>query len=259
MLLICGSRDDRFVSEFLRLSLDAELKTELIEEAELFGSCPFAFERQGSTTKGFLNLHQQVVSLNELQGVILRLPRLWWPSHEFDLQDQMFVYHEVTASWFALIDCLTCPVVNRFGLGWWLQDLSYSLELRDALALAIGAETIELEGASLESIRQWPAQPGDDRETKKVIGVYRSAGVTIPNQECPADLLAHLKAWDMDLSQWESESGITLYRMDFEKSDGLRLKWIDVQPSFADESKELLEESAVAALRGITMNSKVTV
>src|SRR5882672_2601598 len=257
MLLICGSRDDRLVSEFLSLSTGAELKTELIEETELFGSCPFALERQGSSTQGFLDLPQLRVSLTELPGVVLRLPRLWWPSVEFDLQDQMFVYHEVTASWFALIDSLTCPVVNRFGLGWWLQDLSYPLELRDTLALALGAETVELAGASLESIRRWPAQPGDENERSGVMSVYRSAGVTIPRQECSPDLLAHLKAREAALSQWESDTGITLYRMDFETSDGLRLKWVDVQPSFSGEPKELLRESVAAALRRMTLNSEV--
>ena len=140
MLLICGNSDDRLIEKLLRLGEDAGWVPRHLDENALLGGTSFAFERNGRHASGFFEIAGQSVGLDDVQGAILRLPRAWWPSAEFDLQDQMFVYHETMASWFALFDALECPVVNRCGLGWWLQDLGYPLELRASLADAIGVE-----------------------------------------------------------------------------------------------------------------------
>src|SRR5690242_304862 len=124
MMLICGSGEDRLIQEILGLG-GAGSEIIHVEEPELFGSCAFALRRSAQVTQGFLQVAGRRVELKDLEGVVLRLPRNWYPTEEFDLQDQMFVYHETIASWFALLESLQCPVINRFGLGWWLHDLGY--------------------------------------------------------------------------------------------------------------------------------------
>src|SRR5882724_10847231 len=116
MLLICGSTDDRLVQELMSEARRVGLPTELLTETMLFASCPFALRRQGNSVHGFLQRDGQRLDLDALRGVFLRLPRNWWPSADFDLSDRFFVYHETLASWFALLDSLRCPVINRFGL-----------------------------------------------------------------------------------------------------------------------------------------------
>ena len=110
MLLICGNSDDRLVTELVHLGEGADWATKHIDENALFGGTSFAYEaKRLARARGFFEISGQKVALDDVQGAVLRLPRAWWPSREFDLQDQMFVYHETMASWFALFDVLNVP------------------------------------------------------------------------------------------------------------------------------------------------------
>jgi hypothetical protein len=158
------------------LSREGTLETEFLTECQMFSSCSFAFERNGRETTGFLQIDQQAKELRNICGAVLRLPRQCWPSVEFDLQDQMFVYHETIASWIALFDVLACPVINRFGLGWWLNDLTYPVRLCTSLARTVDLELCKFDESHFGGGRLWPTQRPD---YKGVESIYRSGGHTI--------------------------------------------------------------------------------
>jgi hypothetical protein len=253
MLLICGNSDDRLVEKLLRLGEDAGWPARQIDESALFAGTSFAFERNGRHASGFFEIDGQSVGLDDVQGAILRLPRAWWPSAEFDLQDQMFVYHETMASWFALFDILECPVVNRCGLGWWLQDLGYPFELRASLADAIDLE------ASSSGEGQWAGVglfPTNRPVEEGVASVYRSGGRTIPAPGCSSAIIARLEGYEQALSLWEQYSGIGLSRLDFQLS-GSRLQWVEVSPQLEAEPEELVRNMASALLKHVAAKREI--
>jgi hypothetical protein len=253
MVLICGNSDDRLVKELLRLCTGADWTTKQIDENALFGGTSFAYEGKGASARGFLEISSQKVPLDDVQGAILRLPRAWWPSDEFDLQDQMFVYHETMASWFALFDSLECPVANRCGLGWWLQDLGYPFELRASLADAIDVE------ASSSGEGQWAGGrlfPTNRPAEEGVASVYRSGGRTIAPPGCHSAVVARLARYEQALSLWEQYNGIALSRLDFELS-GVRLQWVEVIPQLEGEPEALVWNVASALLKHVATKNKV--
>jgi hypothetical protein len=235
MLLTCGSEKDRFIQEFRKLGPCHHL-----DESDLFACTPFQFERNHDRTAGYLITGRQQIPLREISGVVLRLPRAWWPSTDFHLQDQMFVYHETMASWFALIDILDCPVVNRFGLGWWLQDLVYPLELRMRLATALHLGVTA------------------DEQLPQIQSIYRSGGLTIPGPGCGRDLLSRLDNCGAALAAWERQSGISLSRIDFLMQGATpRIHSVEPYPDFSGEAERGLPDAARAAHKRITAHMEV--
>jgi hypothetical protein len=253
MLLICGSSDDRLIAELLRSCEEAERTTRYVDESTLFGNTSFAFERNGRDTRGFLEISGQKVPLDAVQGAILRLPRTWWPPAEFDLQDQMFVYHETMASWFALLDVLECPVVNRCSLGWWLQDLGYPFELRASLADVLDIEVSSEVESPWEGGRLLPT---NRPEEGSVVSVYRSGGCTFAAPGCGLLTIARLAQYEPALSLWEQYNGIGLSRLDFESS-GSRLRWVEVSPQFENEPVELVRNVASALWKQVATGREV--
>jgi hypothetical protein len=249
MVLICGSVDDPLVRELLSLCHGWKLEAQLLDEGELFGSCQLALERQGALVQGFLQARKWRVDLKNLECAVLRLPRVWWPSQEFDLQDQMFVYHETLASWFALWDALECPLVNHFGLGWSVQDLSYPLELRLSLARHLAVKTSEMDRHHLEARRLG---------LPRVESIYRAGGVTFAGPGCSSNLMLLLAKCEVMLSEWERDTGVTLSRIDFERLDTLRLKWVEVFPTFRNEPRELVRGITSAILSHIPAGREVS-
>jgi len=237
MWLICGNTQDRLVQELLTFPRSMAASMVSVEEDELFASLPFSFKRESLNTKGFLQLRGHRVELTDLCGVVLRLPRRWWPSQNFDLQDQMFVYHETIASWFATFSSLVCPVVNRFGLGWWLQDVNYPVELRNSLARVLNFPIKDSAETGDPTDRFRPT----DRTTRlNIHSVYRSGGVMLPAPGCSTDLLANLTKQADQVSEWENRSGICLSRIDFEYFDCWHLRWIEVFPLLEQEPHHLI-------------------
>src|SRR6185295_4851852 len=121
MFLILGDPEDVLASAVHRRLTAAGRRTAWLTETELAESTPFALRRHGGRVSGFLRCHGEDVPFDDLAGVLVRLGRGWWPSR-VEADDRLFVYHETLAALFALLDSLRCPVVNRFGLPWWLRD-----------------------------------------------------------------------------------------------------------------------------------------
>jgi len=255
MILSCGTTNDRLLRELWTLSGEAAWSIEHMEERELFESCAFALERSANRTRGFLVVRGRRFDLRKFEGVILRLRQAWWPSDEFDLQDQVFVYHETMASWFALLDSMKCPIVNRFGLGWWLHDLAYPLELRTRLAHAVA---LPVSPAATDYVpqgeRHWPTARGasDDVES-----IYRAGGRLLPAPGCGRDLLARLSKCGDAFSAWEEETGIYLSRIDFDRAGGLCVKAVEAFPLLEEEPDDLVSGIARALLQAIRPRREV--
>ena len=241
MLLVCGNTQDILVQELSTSLASVAPNTAFVEEAELFSSVPFSFKRESLNSNGFLELGGRRVKLAELDGVVLRLTRQWWPSNAFDLQDQMFVYHETIASWFAIFASLRCPVVNNFGLGWWLQDLNYPVQLRDSLARALSFPTKD---RSEIDDSNGCLKPTGRTTSLNVHSVYRAGGVMLPAHGCSPDLIANLAKQSDQVEGWETQSGISLSRIDFEYVDRWHIRWIEVFPLLEHEPQELVHDIA---------------
>jgi hypothetical protein len=164
----------------------------------------------------------------------------------------MFVYHETLATWFALLQSIRCPVVNRFGLGWWLQDLGYPMELQTSLGEAIHLSLAEPEynnnliHGRLVSTRRSSAN-----------SVYRAGGETFAVPECNREILKYLAHHGQELQRWEENSGIILSRLDFDTSGEMRLTGVEASPLFNEEDPELVKKVAGALLQCMIRHQEV--
>lgn len=159
-----------------------------------------------------LEVRGQLIHTSHLSGVVMRLAPAWWrvaqasnePGHDYEL----------LASWYSFLANLDCPVVNRFGLSWWLQDAGYRdqvlahLHARMRLSAPRGAMSpgaCYLVGAS----------------------VVATAGSAVP---------AFLGDSLPGASVWQAESGILMSRIEIGEHG--RIACVQPFPSFAGETKE---------------------
>ncbi|HKI02302.1 MAG TPA: hypothetical protein VKK31_09995 [Thermoanaerobaculia bacterium] len=204
-----------------------------LSERELMEETPIAVERDGRRFGGFLRLPGGDVGVNDLSGVLVRISRRWWPSPAFDPPDQMFVYHETTAALFCLLAGLSCPVVNRFDLGWWLCDRAYPELLREELGERLGLRLDGMDGAGSAGL---------------AASVYAVDGRLIPASVAAAPLADHLAGRSAALAAWQASSGLRICRLDLLAGEEPFLERLDPCPSLADEAPDVTERVAAAAL-----------
>jgi hypothetical protein len=245
MILILGSPTDILASDVNRRLSAEELPVYFACETALFTTVPFAFERSGRDLRGFLRLNGDEISLTELSGVLVRLPRTWWPSSGFDLQDQMFVYHETTAAWFSLLSSLACPVVNEFALGWWLQDSTYPELLRKRLAMRLELDTTACQPTTSYSGRLFPTLADASSDS---INVYIVSEHAIPRSSQGKAIVDLLAQKTPALTHWQDENGIMLCRLDFEHKEKVRLKHVEVFPLLDNERADLVDQISAATV-----------
>jgi hypothetical protein len=237
MILVLGHPDDALTREVSRRLAGGGMPMLCRGEPELFSETSFAFEQSRSGSGGTLRVGDTTVHLNEVSGVLMRLPRLWWPSADFDLQDQTFVYHECSAAWFALLASLGCPVVNRFDLAWWLNDVTYP----DALAHDLGQRLhmptrIDPPPDPLPP-RILPTMPG-----KAYSSVYLAGQALLPREAGDQAARNWLQRYLPGLAHWQRESGVHLCRLDFEaEGNSFFLKHIEIFPLLDEEPPALLD------------------
>lgn len=215
----------------------------VIPEASLFSAVPFAFERASVELSGTLVLDNRRVPLEELDGVLARAPRAWWPSEDLDLQDQVFVYHESTAAWIALLSSLGCPVVNRFGLGWWVQDPAYADQLRASLTLELG---IAAAGSTAWAEADDPTRSADVERRPGTASVYLVGGRAIAGSPGVGAVVSLLEEKGAELRRWQVETGILLSRSDFALDGGVRLDRIEAFPRLEQEGPDTVQRIATA-------------
>lgn len=205
-------------------------------------SAPMAYEREGTAAAGFLRAGTEELRLDEVSGVLLRPSRDWWPAPGLDLQDQVFVYHETTAAWFAVLAALEAPVVNRFGLGWWLHDLGYPDELRLALGRQLGLATAPRENG-YDDTGRLAAAPLDPAQS---IGLYLVADQVVPRNDTPEPMAERLRTQPEVLDRWRRSTGIVFCRLDFDTRRQDHLRHVEVLPPLEDESPTTIDRLAVA-------------
>ncbi len=219
-----------------------------LDEQELFSKTSFAFEQNGTHSNGYLRMNGARVGLDEVSSVLLRVPRMWWPPEDLDLQDQMFVYHETSAAWFALLSSLQCPVINRFDLAWWLSDITYPDALVHDLGRRLKVHTRTDSPADLLPPRILPKMP-----IPTCTSVYVVGEAVIPRES--ADrwtgnwVREHLPA----MATWQRENGVRLCRLDFDREDEeLHLRHIEIFPVLHEEPVELVQQIAGATAEMLT-------
>ncbi len=240
MILAIGDPNDPLLREVRRQCPHVVV----CDERTLFESSLFALRVDGCHSEGFLNVGGRNFELAEVSGVLLRPPRLWWPSLEFDLSDQMFVYHETIASWFAVFSSLDCPIVNRFGLGWWLQDLTYFLELRDRLSRALG---LPADGDEIPPGGR--LRPTSREDSNSLDSVYITGGTAILMPGCRRDLEGRFASGRQALAGWQAATGIGFCRADFTHEDPVRLLRVDPFPLLESETEDIVAQIATAILQ----------
>ena len=247
MILILGSSADALVETVFSRGESKGLPVKLLSEEELFDGAPFSFERDGQKLHGTIHLDGEIISLREISSALIRLTRTWWPSAGFNPKDQMFVYHETTAAWFSLITSLSCPLINRFNLGWWLQDVSYPELLRRQMADLLELETTAYELVVPADGRLYPTRPDTTSTSVYIVGERLIA--SSPRAELLAERLDRSRP---RLASWQVENGISLCRLDFESDGRSRLKYIEVFPLIDDEHPDLIEQIGAASMALLT-------
>jgi hypothetical protein len=244
MHLILGSREDVLVSEISRKLKEKGSSPWLVSEADLFSATPFAFQRNGVETGGFLRIQGNDVSLASLSSVLVRLPLTWWPGGDLDLQDQTFVYHETRAAYFALLSSLRCTVVNRFSLEWWVHDLTYPEALTLELAQRLNCEAALAKPDPMQG-RLYPTGPDPSSST---VAVYLAGGRFIPQSHVSRSV-ENIARMSPAIAEWQSQSGIQLCRLDFDIAGVTpRLRYAETFPVMNEEAPEVVGEIATATL-----------
>jgi hypothetical protein len=244
MLLVLGHPDDSLIREVCRRLTGDGIPMHCLDEPELFSDVSFAFEQNGTRSGGYLRVDGTTIRLNELSGVLVRLPRLWWPSNDLDLQDQTFVYHESSAAWFALLASLGCRVVNRFDLAWWLNDVTYP----DALVHDLG-QKLDVHTRTNPLASTLPGRILPKRPEPSCSSVYVAGGDLIPRSPEDGEVAKHLAAASSALASWQRESGAQLCRLDFERQgDDFCLQHIEVFPLLEEEPAVLVDQIAAATV-----------
>jgi hypothetical protein len=244
MILVLGHPDDSLIQEVRNRLTGDGIPTLCLSEQELFSDVSFAFEQNRGGSGGYLRLNGTSVRLNEISSALIRLPRMWWPSVELDLQDQMFVYHETSAAWFALLASLRCPIINRFELAWWLNDITYPDALVHDVGRRLEMHTRTDPPAELLPSRILPKKP--DPACSSVYVAGSSVIAREPTDRRVGDLVARrLPA----LASWQRESGVELCRLDFEReADDFYLRHVEIFPLLDEEPAALVEQIAGATV-----------
>lgn len=239
MILILAEPDDPLAGCIQTQIGERGRPVRRLSERELMEETPVALERDGRRFGGFLRLPGGDVHVQDVSGVLVRISRRWWPSPSFDPPDQMFVYHETTAALFCLLAGLSCPVINRFDLGWWLCDRAYPEQLREELGERLGLRLDRSDGVDEM------AGPGTAR---RPLSVYAVDGRLIPASGAAAPMPDHLAGRSADLAAWQADSGLRICRLDLLDGDEPVLERLDPCPSLVDEAPGVTEQVAAAAL-----------
>ncbi len=211
-------------------------------EADLF-TAPFSIKIDHEKVWGTLRLHGEMVNLADLTAVFLRPYRTWWPGPEYGAQDQMFVYHETIASWFTVFDSVPCPVINRFGLGWWLQDHSYPERLRTELAAILNVPASDSGPPAGAFGKLNPTGPDPDARSVYLVGQSIISTGKLLDTAIRSSMTA--------VRDWQKRNGISFCRLDFESGAFPRLKTVEVFPLLDHEPARFVDRIAAALIEEV--------
>jgi hypothetical protein len=100
-----------------------------LPEGQLFPGLHFTWELRDGDSSGALELAEQTVGFNQIDGVLARFSGITTSPQDFQSQDGQYL----SAEWHALmrgyIQSLSCPVVNRLGPELWYKSSLRAPEL----------------------------------------------------------------------------------------------------------------------------------
>jgi hypothetical protein len=241
VILLLGSPDDTLLAAVRGELAVRNRPVIVIDEADLLSRARFTFIRRGRKTSGSLQIDGRTVPADMISGVLLRLGRTWWPDRSFDLQDQMFVYHETIAAWFNFLSYLRCPVINQFSLGWWLHDLNYPLDLARSLCAALDIPLAPLPSSLPYEIRLNATRPGSSPTAGSV---YIAGNEIISRHARTRTILASLRKKRVTLQEWMRRQQLSICRLDFQIEARPAVSRIEAYPLFDEEGGTVLREVA---------------
>ncbi len=242
VILLLGSAADTLL-EAVRRELGVRNRVVLVvDETDLFSRTRFTFIRRGLKTTGSIQIDGRVISSDMISGVLLRLGRTWWPDRGFDLEDQMFVYHETVAAWFNFLSYLRCPVVNQFSLGWWLHDLNYPLHLASSLCDALDIPLAPLPPSLPYEIRLNATEPGSSPTGGSI---YIAGNEIIARHAKTQAVFASLQEKRATLNEWLRHHQLSVCRLDFQVEAQPAVSRIEACPLFDGERGSVLHDVAV--------------
>jgi hypothetical protein len=247
ILLVSNPTDILSLEVLLRCSACGLGREDVIacDDKTLFDSASLALRMDRTGTEGSLTILDRRLAFDELEGVLYRPGRWWWPGEGFDIQDQMFVYHETMASWFAILSALPCRVVNRFGLSWWLQDLNYPRQLAVGLAEALDLPArISAPAGECAVGRIVPSGPPPSGSE----WMYFAGRRVIPGAQCTEALVEHAEARGYAVDAWQEETGLSVVRADFTGGEHPALRYVEGFPLLEGEPPEVIAELGDAVI-----------
>jgi hypothetical protein len=127
--LIIGRDEDlccRLVREHL-LSLGRQIV--YLPEGRLFPGLDFTWELRNGDSSGTLELGEQAVSFNQIDGVLARFSGIATSPEDFQTKDGQYLSSEWNALMRGYVQSLPCPVVNRLGPELWYKSSLRAPEL----------------------------------------------------------------------------------------------------------------------------------
>jgi hypothetical protein len=183
--------------------------------------------------------------VERLRGAIVRPQRQRWQFTHSTLQSEDAEYHDRIASLYSFFTNLPCPVVNRFGLSWWVEDISYPWQLRiDLEAVLRLANERPHEKASYFG-RFWPSARSVRPRTQSV---YVSGGLVRAATDDAKSFEELVGSNAAALRKWQQRTGVHLCRLDFDANPPIQLWHVEPFPMFDGEPEALVREIAIAAL-----------
>ncbi|HET8549421.1 MAG TPA: hypothetical protein VFL57_15520 [Bryobacteraceae bacterium] len=161
------------------------------------------------------------VRASDIAGVLCRLPACWWSA------GYSGVYQERIGAWYTLLCELPCPVVNRFGLSWWLDQEGYALQLSLYL------------NAALTNTRQAAAHASGPA------AVYMVGPALIPGSGESRFMADRLRGDVPVLRHWQNETGVVFAKLTF-GADRAKPVAVDPCPDCSAESAEITGQLADA-------------
>ena len=160
------------------------------------------------------------IKFSNIDGIVFRPSRSWIPS-AININDLPFIYNETLSAWFSMLSTLSTPVVNRYGIGWWLHDVNYDIQLLQ----------------NLSSYTHIPICPSDffnRNTTLDKSSTFQSIyligkKIFYPNNISKVTFELTEKNYDK-IILWGEKNGIIFCRIDFEKKYEIELKNIDIFP-----------------------------
>ncbi len=175
-------------------------------EVELLDDARFAVSFDQTAVSGFFSFRGQEVPLAAISGVLYRPVARWQSPKHISVASRGFASHEIRAAWCAILNGLSCPVLNRPSPETWIDE---------SLQRAI------LEREVATQLNLGLAEDGGDRRTPAGrlraghFSLYLVDHDLVEPPGTPDDLVRLLRSRVGSLRAWQYSAGVRFARLDF--------------------------------------------